>query len=171
MARFSAVFYLQEGGGYTVLCPEVPGCITQGDTYEEALDMIKDAIAGMLEGDEARRDLAESLAVPNIIFTEVEVRVPDFQKTKQGGIKTMENEEFQRLVLENFKEIKDTLKVHEQQLSDLKTRGIQHLEEFDKKLETIKIGQRNVEKGLLKVEVITANNWEDVVKLKAVWLA
>ena len=31
--------------GYIAYCPELPGCYTQGDTYEEALASIRDAIA------------------------------------------------------------------------------------------------------------------------------
>ncbi len=38
-----------EDGGYWVECPELPGCSSQGDSLEEALDMIKDAIRGHLE--------------------------------------------------------------------------------------------------------------------------
>ncbi|MEA3223375.1 MAG: type II toxin-antitoxin system HicB family antitoxin [Thermodesulfobacteriota bacterium] len=30
--------------GYFALCPELQGCYTQGDTYEEVLENIKDAI-------------------------------------------------------------------------------------------------------------------------------
>lgn len=32
--------------GYTVEVPDVPGCISWGETIEEARDMIKDAIEG-----------------------------------------------------------------------------------------------------------------------------
>ncbi|MDP3028604.1 MAG: type II toxin-antitoxin system HicB family antitoxin [Deltaproteobacteria bacterium] len=35
-----------EDGGYWVECPELPGCASQGDTVEEALEMIRDAIEG-----------------------------------------------------------------------------------------------------------------------------
>ena len=38
-----------EDGGYWVECPSLPGCASQGDTIEEALEMIKDAIQGHLE--------------------------------------------------------------------------------------------------------------------------
>ena len=38
-----------EDGGFWVECPSLPGCSSQGDTVEEALEMIKDAIAGHLE--------------------------------------------------------------------------------------------------------------------------
>lgn len=38
-----------EDGGYWIECPSLPGCASQGDTVEEALEMIKGAIAGHLE--------------------------------------------------------------------------------------------------------------------------
>lgn len=34
----------EEEGGYTVTVPALPGCITQGETLEEAIAMAKDAI-------------------------------------------------------------------------------------------------------------------------------
>lgn len=37
-----------EDGGYVVECPSLPGCTSQGDTIEEALSMIRDAIRGHL---------------------------------------------------------------------------------------------------------------------------
>jgi AbrB family looped-hinge helix DNA binding protein len=37
-----------EDGGYVVECPGLSGCMSQGDTIEEALDMIRDAIRGHL---------------------------------------------------------------------------------------------------------------------------
>jgi len=41
--RFSVVIEKDEDG-YFAFCPELQGCYTQGDTYEEALENIKDAI-------------------------------------------------------------------------------------------------------------------------------
>jgi len=41
--RFSVVIERDEDG-YYAFCPELQGCYTQGDTYEEALANIKDAI-------------------------------------------------------------------------------------------------------------------------------
>lgn len=38
-----------EDGGFWVECHSLPGCASQGDTVEEALEMIKDAIKGRLE--------------------------------------------------------------------------------------------------------------------------
>ena len=39
-----------EEGGYTVTVPALPGCITQGETLEEAIAMAKDAIRLHIEG-------------------------------------------------------------------------------------------------------------------------
>jgi len=35
---------LETDGTYTVIVPALPGCLTFGDTIEEALEMAKDAI-------------------------------------------------------------------------------------------------------------------------------
>ncbi len=42
---------LNEGpeGGFTVSVPSLPGCITFGDTLDEALAMAKEAIEGYIE--------------------------------------------------------------------------------------------------------------------------
>ena len=37
-----------EDGGYNVSCPAIPGCHSQGETIEEALKNIRDAILGCL---------------------------------------------------------------------------------------------------------------------------
>lgn len=39
----------EEAGGYVVSCSGLPGCVSQGDTVEEALDNIKEAIQACLE--------------------------------------------------------------------------------------------------------------------------
>jgi len=46
--RFSAVIE-HDKDGYFAFCPELQGCYSQGDTYEEALQNIKDAIRLHLE--------------------------------------------------------------------------------------------------------------------------
>jgi antitoxin HicB len=38
-----------EEGGYTVTVPALPGCVTQGETLEEAIAMAKDAIRLYIE--------------------------------------------------------------------------------------------------------------------------
>ena len=39
-----------EEGGYSVIVPLLPGCFTQGETFEEALANAKEAIEVHLEG-------------------------------------------------------------------------------------------------------------------------
>ena len=38
-----------EQPGYSVFCPALPGCISQGDDWDHALEMITEAIGGFLE--------------------------------------------------------------------------------------------------------------------------
>ena len=51
--RFKVVLEPSEEGGYTVFVPSLPGCISEGDTKEEALTNIKEAIELYLEVIEA----------------------------------------------------------------------------------------------------------------------
>ena len=41
----------QKEGGFTVFAPSLPGCISQGETKEEAIKNIKEAIELYLEPD------------------------------------------------------------------------------------------------------------------------
>lgn len=47
--RYNAVFEPCEEGGFTVTVPKLSGVVTEGDSYEEALDNAKDAIYGYLQ--------------------------------------------------------------------------------------------------------------------------
>lgn len=46
---YKYTIYPAEEGGYVIEIPELPGCISQGETVEEALAMIEDAKRGWLE--------------------------------------------------------------------------------------------------------------------------
>lgn len=56
---YRVVFYPAEEGGYVVEIPELPGCLSQGETAEEALAMIQDAKKCWLEA-----ALAEGIQIP-----------------------------------------------------------------------------------------------------------
>ncbi|MBK8135791.1 MAG: type II toxin-antitoxin system HicB family antitoxin [Chloroflexi bacterium] len=43
------ILYPGEDGYWVIECPSLPGCISQGETREEALANIKDAIALYIE--------------------------------------------------------------------------------------------------------------------------
>ena len=47
--KLKIVLEPSEDGGYTVYVPSLPGCISEGDTREEALINIKEAITLYLE--------------------------------------------------------------------------------------------------------------------------
>jgi predicted RNase H-like HicB family nuclease len=57
--RFTIIIEKDEDGVYIASCPAFPGCHTQGDTYEEAIKNIKDAINFNIT---ARRNLGEPIA-------------------------------------------------------------------------------------------------------------
>ena len=47
--KIKAIIHSAEEGGYWAEVPALPGCITEGDTMEEILINLKDAIEGWLE--------------------------------------------------------------------------------------------------------------------------
>ncbi len=49
--KITIVLEPQEEGGYTVYVPSLPGCISQGETKDDALKNIKEAIELYLEAD------------------------------------------------------------------------------------------------------------------------
>ncbi len=53
--RFSVVIE-KDKDGYYAFCPELQGCYTQGETYEEAMVNIKDAIRLHLEDRKAEKE-------------------------------------------------------------------------------------------------------------------
>lgn len=48
MVKFHVHLQPAEEGGYIAIVPALPGCVTQGETKEEALVMARDAILGYL---------------------------------------------------------------------------------------------------------------------------
>lgn len=49
MLQYTVQLKPQKEGGYTVVVPLLPGCISEGDTLGEALDNIQEAIEGYIE--------------------------------------------------------------------------------------------------------------------------
>ena len=47
--RLTVVLEPSDEGGYTVTVPSLPGCISEGDTREEALGNIREAVALYVE--------------------------------------------------------------------------------------------------------------------------
>lgn len=49
--KLTIVLEPQEEGGFTAYVPSLPGCVSQGETKEEAIKNIKEAIELYLEAD------------------------------------------------------------------------------------------------------------------------
>jgi len=54
--RYRVLLEQDEDGVYVAEVPSLPGCISQGRTRTEAIDNIKEAIAGYLESLQAHGD-------------------------------------------------------------------------------------------------------------------
>lgn len=72
---FTAVFTQEADGGYSVRFPQLAGCFTQGDTYEEARAMAADAMSLHLYGMEQD---GEAVPAPQlqVALAEGELAVP-----------------------------------------------------------------------------------------------
>lgn len=66
---FKVILEPDESGGFVVSCPSLPGCYSQGETVEGALENIKEAILLCLEDMEAEGE-----------------EIPDSSKTLIGSI-------------------------------------------------------------------------------------
>ncbi|MDP9357408.1 MAG: type II toxin-antitoxin system HicB family antitoxin [Chloroflexota bacterium] len=75
MARYTVVLTPDlESGGYTVTVPSLPGCLTDGQTVEDALERASEAIALYVRGeDEASLTAATNRA--EVIVASVDVAV------------------------------------------------------------------------------------------------
>lgn len=61
--KFSVIVE-KDSAGYFALCPELQDCYTQGDTYQEAIENIKDAIRLHIEDRiESGEDIPQSESV------------------------------------------------------------------------------------------------------------
>ncbi|MBN3963593.1 type II toxin-antitoxin system HicB family antitoxin [Nostoc sp. NMS8] len=64
--KIRAIIHPAEEGGYWAEVPALPGCITEGDTIEEVMANLKDAIEGWLEVANSRNAIASTDQVVEI---------------------------------------------------------------------------------------------------------
>lgn len=73
--KYVAVFEEdRKQGGYTVTIPALPGCISEGDTFEKALDNIKEAAELYLEVMKGEKEEIPDETNP-ILVTPIEIKV------------------------------------------------------------------------------------------------
>ena len=70
--RYTAIFEAQRDGGYHAFCPALPGCHSEGDTLDEAIVNIREAVAVYLESLAAH---GESAPVEDILIKALDVPV------------------------------------------------------------------------------------------------
>lgn len=64
--KIRAIIHPAEEGGYWAEVPALPGCITEGDTMEEVLDNLQDAIVGWLDVANTRNAVESTAQVVEI---------------------------------------------------------------------------------------------------------
>jgi predicted RNase H-like HicB family nuclease len=67
------VVFIKDNNGYYAHCPELPGCHSQGDTYEEARTNIREALELYLDT-MSKDEIAESLN-KELLTTTMEVEI------------------------------------------------------------------------------------------------
>jgi len=65
--EFDVVLTPAEGGGYSVSVPALPGCVSQGESRDEALAMIREAIELYLESLDAHGDPLPAVEIEQVI--------------------------------------------------------------------------------------------------------
>lgn len=64
--KIKAIIHPAEEGGYWAEVPALPGCITEGETMEEVLINLKDAIEGWLEVANSNHQLESNAQIVEI---------------------------------------------------------------------------------------------------------
>ncbi len=74
--KFTVVLAPEQNGGFSVLCPAIPGCASQGESLDEALANIREAIELCLE---VREEDSEPLPTetPELVAQEIEECLKD----------------------------------------------------------------------------------------------
>ena len=74
--KFTVILSPEADGGYSVVCPAVPGCVSQGESLDETLDNIREAILGCLE---VRKEDGQPLPAetPELVAEEIRACLKD----------------------------------------------------------------------------------------------
>jgi predicted RNase H-like HicB family nuclease len=67
---YKVVLEPSKDGGYSVYVPSLPGCVSEGDSYQEALDNIREAIRGWLD---VAQEFGDDIPTSGVLTEAVEV--------------------------------------------------------------------------------------------------
>ena len=68
--KFTVILEPEEVGGYSVHCPALPGCASQGESLDEALANVREAILGVLAV-RRKRGMTPAMETPEAVAEEV----------------------------------------------------------------------------------------------------
>jgi predicted RNase H-like HicB family nuclease len=74
-ARLSVICSKQSNDTYFAVCPEIRGCFTQGDTYEEAFANLRELVEITIREDLTEEEIQNIMQTKAKIFSEFEIAV------------------------------------------------------------------------------------------------
>ncbi len=81
--KLTVILQPEQGGGYSVTCPAVPGCVSQGDSLEETLANIREAILLCLEV-RTEEGMPAPVETPEVVAEEIRLCLRD--RAQEGEI-------------------------------------------------------------------------------------
>ena len=88
--KFTVILQPEEVGGYSVVCPAIPGCVSQGESLEEALRNIREAIVLCLAV-RSEEGLPPPSGTPELVAEEIRLCLKD--RAEEGLPLTIETRE------------------------------------------------------------------------------
>jgi predicted RNase H-like HicB family nuclease len=88
--KFTVILTPEAERGYSVICPAIPGCVSQGDSLEEAVANVREAILLCLE---VRKDEGLPLPVETSDVVAEEIRACLRDRAEEGLPLTIETRE------------------------------------------------------------------------------
>jgi predicted RNase H-like HicB family nuclease len=88
--KFTVILSPEADGGYSVVCPAIPGCVSQGDTLEDTLANIREAILLCLEV-RNEEGVALPIETPELVAEEIRACLKD--RAEEGLPLTIETRE------------------------------------------------------------------------------
>ena len=73
--QYNVIFTPEDRGWYSAYAPELPGCVSQGETFEKTVENIKEAIELYLEDENPESFLESSKETEKQFMAKVEVKV------------------------------------------------------------------------------------------------
>ena len=74
--KFTIVLSPEAGGGFSAVCPALPGCVSQGDSLQKSLTNIREAIELCLEV-RKEQGLGAPIETPELVAEEVRACLKD----------------------------------------------------------------------------------------------